>query len=211
MLLRAWIWSFQWQYLFWVQGKFQQWLRRLACDACPAGSSSPPVSTSKTACTCNVGYAGVDGGPCEYCAAGTYQNEPPDHTTYTPCESGKFKTQGGSGVCLLCPQQSDSAPQSINCMCNTGYSGLEEHEECTADSEVQLSLNGIWLATAPQRESTILETTIRMSYSKGSVLKLQHTPSAVIAAVLVFKLYHDACVACSAGTYKNSVGPIECV
>jgi len=54
------------------------------CENCPAFSTSPSHSTAASACVCNVGHTGADGGPCSACAA------------------GKYKTTTGSVACTLC-------------------------------------------------------------------------------------------------------------
>ena len=54
------------------------------CENCPASSTSPLHSTAASACVCNVGHTGADGGPCSACVA------------------GKYKTTTGSVACTLC-------------------------------------------------------------------------------------------------------------
>jgi hypothetical protein len=42
------------------------------CLACPADSTSPSISAAETACRCNAGYTGPNGGPCAPCKPGEY-------------------------------------------------------------------------------------------------------------------------------------------
>lgn len=83
------------------------------CVVCPGNSTSPLKSTAATACTCNAGYTGANGGPCSACAAGSY------------------KTATGSAACTSCPAVSGancaSCATSNWCAC-TGYTG----DTCTA-------------------------------------------------------------------------------
>jgi len=73
------------------------------CMSCPADSDSPAGST---ACTCNAGSSGPDGGSCELCSSGTY------------------KTTTGSLSCDSCALNATSVAGStspIACFCNPGY------------------------------------------------------------------------------------------
>ena len=70
-------------------------------------TSSVPAG-SVTACTCNAGFSGPDGGPC------------------TPCEAGKYKALAGSSTCSACPSNSNSPAGSAvltSCTCNAGSTG----------------------------------------------------------------------------------------
>ncbi|KAJ1491451.1 hypothetical protein T484DRAFT_1882630 [Baffinella frigidus] len=81
---------------------------RLDCNNCTDDSFSPSGSGLETACTCNVGYTGADGGPCAACLPGLYKN-----TT-------------GSADCTACPFESSSPEASDDihlCTCNKGYTG----------------------------------------------------------------------------------------
>ena len=76
------------------------------CDACPLNSNSPELSTTATACTCNMGYSGPDGEECVACPAGTYKD-----TT-------------GSSDCTACAADQTSSAASISedaCVCYRGY------------------------------------------------------------------------------------------
>ena len=45
-----------------------------ACEECAGDSHSQPGSDTATACVCNMGYTGPDGGPCTACAVNTYKD-----------------------------------------------------------------------------------------------------------------------------------------
>ena len=81
-----------------------------SCVSCPANSQSVAntVKLSATACKCNAGYTGPDGGTC------------------TACEEGKYKPLTGSGTCTSCPAETYSPAASgplTDCTCNAGYFG----------------------------------------------------------------------------------------
>lgn len=77
--------------------------------SCPAQSTAPITSTDLSACKCNEGYSGPDGGPCSACPMDTY------------------KTGSGDSRCLSCPAHSAASIASTGpsaCKCNVGYSGV---------------------------------------------------------------------------------------
>jgi len=79
------------------------------CETCPVDSFSPPGSELQTACQCNPGFSGADGGACSACAAGT------------------FKNASGSSACSPCPEFAESPTGSThgtNCTCAGGYRGV---------------------------------------------------------------------------------------
>lgn len=80
------------------------------CNVCPSNSNSAVQSTAVTACQCNAGFTGPDGGPCTACAA------------------GKFKPLPGPAECETCPTNSDSfegASMQTDCKCSPGFSGTD--------------------------------------------------------------------------------------
>jgi hypothetical protein len=54
------------------------------CSVCPSNSNSPPGSSALSACICNAGSSGADGGSC------------------TQCVAGKYKAGAGNGDCMAC-------------------------------------------------------------------------------------------------------------
>ena len=86
--------------MIWVQSQ---------CTTCPANSyASTTANEDATACQCNAGYTGPDGGPCVACAEGTY------------------KDAVGSAECTACAQH-ETSPQGSEsadaCVCQAGYQG----------------------------------------------------------------------------------------
>ena len=57
------------------------------CMSCPVHADSPVGSTVRFNCTCNTGYLGADGGPCNPCPPGTYEDS---NKTCVGCPAGKF-------------------------------------------------------------------------------------------------------------------------
>jgi hypothetical protein len=81
-----------------------------ACTSCPQYSvTSGTAQTSLSACTCQGGYTGPDGGPCSACGPSTYKpNRGPQSCTICPSNSGHSSIGQGS---------------STSCICNAGYTG----------------------------------------------------------------------------------------
>jgi len=78
----------------------------VSCTSCPANSLSPASSMAITACICNAGSNGPNGGTC------------------TQCSSGTYKTDTGNSGCLGCPTNSLSPAGSTAagaCICNAGW------------------------------------------------------------------------------------------
>ena len=78
------------------------------CVSCPPHSSSPLESTSLSACKCDPGFTGPNGGPCSQCTAGTY------------------KSSFGDSACDSCPLDSMSpvgSDSASDCVCSGGFQG----------------------------------------------------------------------------------------
>ena len=123
-----------------------------ACDRCTAHASLPSGSTAVASCTCDAGYTGPDGGPCDACVENTYKKtvgsisclECPEHTVlvwdrtdcrcapgYTgldggpcrACAAGTYKGAQGSAACTSCPANSTTgSTNSSSCNCTGGLS-----------------------------------------------------------------------------------------
>ena len=84
------------------------------CAACGPDATSPNGSVTNTDCTCNAGYTGANGGPCEQ------------------CEVGKFKDTSGSAACAQCAENSGkNGVANTICLCDPRYSG-PGNADCTA-------------------------------------------------------------------------------
>ena len=96
-----------------------QYMSSNSCLNCLALSSSPAGSTAVTACVCNAGSNGPDGGTCTQCLGGTY------------------KSGTGNSGCVDCPANSLSPAGStaITACCNAGSNGPNGgqcYEQCVA-------------------------------------------------------------------------------
>ena len=91
-----------------LAGTYTAGLGHAICTSCPTNSVSAAGSTIHTACQCNPGYTGPNGGTCSPCAVGTY------------------KEGLGPAPCSTCPENSVSAATSnisTACLCKPGYAG----------------------------------------------------------------------------------------
>ena len=95
------------------------------CLSCPEASSSPVSSSAITACTCNAGASGPNGGPCDLCVIGKYKTAT-GTAACTSCEVNTFSSVVGataSVTCVACAANSQSGEASSVCVCNEGYTG----------------------------------------------------------------------------------------
>jgi hypothetical protein len=108
-----------------------------SCLACPANSNSASSSSAITACTCNAGSTGPNGGPCAACVAGKFKTLT-GIATCTDCGAGTYSTAvgaSGSSTCIACPSNSTSPAGSAaltNCTCNIGSTGPNGGGPCAA-------------------------------------------------------------------------------
>ena len=114
--------------MIWVQSQ---------CTTCPANSyATTATNVDATACKCNAGYTGPDGGPCVACEVGKYKsgtgsaacdycvnhdnNEYYVHDgTITTERVGLFTSESGSSTCGVCVANAES--HSNTCKCSAGY------------------------------------------------------------------------------------------
>jgi len=84
------------------------------CMQCPANSTSSDNIPS-TACQCNAGFQGPDGGPCDPCAAGQYKTVN-GSAACTDCLAGQYSSAVGaaSNVCQACGVDEHSFPGTKN-------------------------------------------------------------------------------------------------
>ena len=92
------------------------------CVACADNSSSVLGSSVVTACTCNAGATGPNGGPCSLCVPGKYKNVI-GNTNCTSCAAGTYMAGVGATVCLSCAANADADAPRVECRCNAGASG----------------------------------------------------------------------------------------
>jgi len=92
---------------------------------------------SITNCSCVAGYEGPDGGyDCRPCSQGKYKNVP--GSACFACPAGTYSGETGSlddAACLPCPLHMDSpagSNQISACICQRGYTGLDECRTCDA-------------------------------------------------------------------------------
>ena len=72
------------------------------CLPCPAQMSSSEGSISITACSCQAGYTGQNGGECMPCVAGKYKTIQ-GSSDCIQCQLGKYRDETAATSCLNCP------------------------------------------------------------------------------------------------------------
>jgi len=86
-------------------GEYKEGIGSWKCYPCPLNSDSPPASQLRTACLCNPGFTGANGGPCSSCPRDTYSL---------------------FGACVPCPPNTEAAGGASNvsaCTCQPGFTG----------------------------------------------------------------------------------------
>ena len=93
------------------------------CVPCPEHSSHAQTQrTHVSACLCDPGYSGPDGGPCVACAAGTFKAEP-GAAACEECGVNEYANAAAT-VCVACHANSSSLPASSgveHCLCDPGF------------------------------------------------------------------------------------------
>ena len=103
----------------------------ISCNLCGSDSDSVSGSSDATACICNAGFSGPDGGPCSSCPSGEYKEVSGTHSCL-PCPPGSYSV-GGAALCTQCPFRTISPSRSqtiLNCSCQIGYSGPDGSNQC---------------------------------------------------------------------------------
>ena len=161
-------------------GKYKNTSGNEECVSCPGNSTSPPASTSVTACSCNGGYAGADGGACTQCAVNAYENTSTD--TCSPCPVNSQSPAGSDDV--------------TDCICNAGYTGGVNGTACLA-CEV-----GKYKAFAGSEACT--------DCPANEISPLASTSVDVCVCAHGYFLNGSVCAACASGTFKNATGDGTC-
>ena len=93
------------------------------CVPCPAYASHNETRRANvTACLCDPGYTGPDGGPCVACAAGTFKAQP-GAAACEDCGVNEY-SYSAAAVCVACHANSSSlsrSPGVDHCLCDPGF------------------------------------------------------------------------------------------
>ena len=134
------------------------------CIKCPARSSSPIGSDSPGNCKCDTGYTEISVGVCD------------------ECEIGKYKSETGSSVCVVCEAGKKMKTGSSGCVdCGAGKYSTTDISDVCADCP---------LASSSSHASTnVGDCTCNEGYSGNN---------------------GDVCNQCVSGKYKNNIGDAKC-
>ena len=180
-------------------GKYKSIAGADACSECPTYSHSTSGSDSISACTCNAGATGNDGGPCQPCEAGKFKVDR-GNALCTKCDFDRFSTVVGSqseGNCLNCPDGKKSeqgSDEQSDCLdiCPPGQTGpAGSCIKCPAGKFKSESGPGSCVTCPANTNSE--EGSSLCSCNKG-----YSGPDG------------GPCSTCAQGKYKNQDGPAEC-
>jgi hypothetical protein len=190
------------------------------CVPCPAHAShNETLRANVTACLCDPGYTGPDGGPCVACAAGTFKAEP-GAAACEGCGVNEY-SYAAAAVCVACNANSTSLPRSPgvdHCLCDSGFYPLDDlcsmchagrfknttkNEPCkpctgnTFASTVGATACTSCLVSSPFSTANPSEGGVRCQCITG------YTQTEL-------NLTTPACSACAADTYQPSQGQTTC-
>ena len=189
------------------------------CQTCTSNSNSIEASDEQTDCTCNIGYTGGNGGPCEACIAGKYKVTTGD-AACTSCVTGQYSTTVGamSNACQTCVADSNSAEASdeqTDCTCNSGYTGGNGGPcvACVAGKyKVQNGDAACINCVAGQYSITVGATsdTCQTCVADSNSVEASDQQTDCICNSGYTTGDGGLCVACIAGKYKVQNGNVEC-
>ena len=154
------------------------------CQDCPVLSQSSAGSDDVTDCLCAPGSTGADGGPCAYCAAGT------------------FKDSAGSEACVDCSQHNAGGGEGASRRRRllSVYAPLAVHSNSVYYSAVVGSTSFSNCQTCPAH-----------SRISGNLDGSSGTSVTDCQCFEGFTLIEGSCVACEAGHYKSTTGSDPCL
>ena len=192
------------------------WRECFSCKACPPGQISPPGSTRRSMCTCDVGFTGQSGLVCR------------------PCAAGEFKNFTGDGQCQSCSQFGDpflySDPGSEMCGCDKGYEGdppIPTPRDGVCTECPRGSYKGfvggfqgncsLCPANTFSNVSAVASCEPCRNFSESAAGSLSQEDCVCFPGYTVELAHPNAseaespCVACPAGEYKSLPGPSPCL
>ena len=167
------------------------------CTTCPQHSDALQGSGLVTDCICNLGYSGLDGGPCTPCPAGTYKGVN-GSISCSLCGIGKYLNVSAAiseKQCIQCPGNSTSHSGSAvtqDCLCDPGFT-------CVCDTRFSSCVCDLGFVAIPGSLPGFNESA---SPTMGVGGSCSMCPAGK------FKSFHgsSACVNCAAGKYSRAVG-----
>ena len=203
------------------------------CTACPAAASTDAeAQTEQTACRCNAGYTGPEGGACTACPQGSYAADTglqicTDCTANTTtanaatavadacaCQPDYGFTDTSPETCVLCPvgtKQTEIA-NAVCTSCPSGASNAENASVCTCkrghngtadDAACTPCAVGTYKATTGIGECTACPGNATTP-DDGS------TAETDCACAAGYTGAADACTPCALDTYKPDLGAHNC-
>jgi len=225
------------------------------CIDCPLHTNTPPGSEGSDVaanCICNTGHYGQPGIECINCPTGKYKDTTGSESC-SLCAAGKYlpmeestsssacikcpaaKYSSASRVtCALCPLDSTSSVSSddvTDCLCNAGYTGLDDGAclECVAGQykqilgSVECTLCGAekYSEVVGAVSSATCSLCSQGTYSMTDRNQCQACPSDSTSSASSDDVTDclcnagytgpdGACIECVAGQYKGAIGSAEC-
>ena len=165
------------------------------CESCPTNSISPVLSSSITACVCNAGWNGPDGGTCTQCLGGTYKAGT-GNSGCLGCPTNSLSPAGSTTVTACICNAGSRGPAGGPCQCNAGYTGANGGT-CS-----QCLVNHYKAGLGPAACTPCQAHSVSVA---GSIANTDCQCDAGYTGA-----DGGPCEVCAAGTYKDSVGAAAC-
>lgn len=189
------------------------------CEACPASSVSPAASINRSACLCNAGYSGQDGGECLPCPADTYKTGVGERASTAVCSDqtgvgGSIWMDASGASCAYYdtyPEDCGLHESTQYCCACRGVPGSYWTNVISNDS-----YHAEWLRN---RDSTWRYDTSVWARSACAACPANSAGApagSVSATACLCKAGYSGpdggeCTACPAGKYKDTAGSAACV
>ena len=190
------------------------------CVPCPAHASHNETRRANvTACLCDPGYTGPDGGPCVACAAGTFKAEP-GAAACEGCGVNEY-SYAAAAVCVACHANSTSLPRSPgvdHCRCDPGFYPFDDLcSMCHAGRFKNTTKNEPCKPCTGNTFASTVGATACTSCLVSSPFSTANPSEGGVRCQCVagytqteLNLTTPACSACAADTYQPSQGQTTC-
>jgi hypothetical protein len=188
-----------------------------SCVRCPAHSSHlEQARTTITACTCDAGFSGLDGGPCVACENGFAKPLNGSQNCET-CGPNTYSNGSASAACVACHGNSTALAGSAvvaDCKCDPGFELVDGLcAQCAAGKFKGASGNGACELCAAGEFAGAAGTTACVACHADSDAEATRERCLCNAGYVQASAaaLHPTCTACAAGTYQNVTGQTACV
>jgi len=173
------------------------------CQACDANAhSAQPGATTRDACLCNTGFAGIPGAPCVACEPGAVRANLSEYIC-SACAVDSYNEYDAATECMQCPGNTSTAglrrrAGPLACVCDAGFAsarGLGAPAfECAACTPGTFQ---------PDRNATRCEHCVPGSYATERVATSPDVCLECAHGKFTTNAAQTVCVSCPGDTWQN--------